>query len=78
MGPAAKGRSNWMPGAWGPFDPEGNQLSLDAGKNLILRSLVPGQQGPALRLNGSGQVTLQQLSLPLLQAEGGQVRLFAA
>ncbi len=60
------------------FDPEGNQLSLDAGKNLILRSLVPGQQGPALRLNGSGQVTLQQLSLPLLQAEGGQVRLFAA
>ncbi len=60
------------------FDGEGNELSLNAAKNLILRSLVQGQQGPVLRLNGSGQVTLQQVNLPLLSADGAQVRLVSA
>lgn len=64
---------------------EGNELSLNNVKNLILRSLFQGQQGqqgqqgPALRLTGSGSVTLQQMTLPLLAtAQGAQYRLVSA
>ncbi|MCI8415152.1 MAG: hypothetical protein HFF00_05925 [Ruminiclostridium sp.] len=63
------------------FDAEKNELLLNAGKTLVLRSLLqgqPGQQGTALRLAGSGSATLQQLNLPMLSAQGAQFRLVSA
>ena len=37
-----------------------------------------GQEGPPVRLTGSGTVTLRNVSVPLLTAEGREVRLAGA
>ena len=58
------------------LDTEHGVLTVDGGSELILRGL--GQEGAALRLTGSGAVTLQQMSIPLLTVESAQARVLSA
>jgi len=58
------------------LDAEGDVLTVGGAEELTLRGL--GQEAPAIRLIGSGTVTLQQLNAPLLTADGAQARLVSA
>ena len=60
-------------------DPDTGSLTVGGTENVILRGLEQeGQKNPTLRLAGSGTVTLQQMSSPLLTAESPQTRVFSA
>ncbi|MBD5083524.1 MAG: hypothetical protein HDT33_00240 [Clostridiales bacterium] len=61
------------------FGPEAGSLTAGGTENMILRDLgQEGQENPALRLTGSGTITLQQINSPLLTAESPQTRVFSA
>ena len=58
------------------FDAERSVLTVDGSADVTLRGL--GQEAPEIRLVGSGTVTLQQVSVPLLSAEGELVQVVGA
>ena len=58
------------------FDAQANTLTAGGGADLTLRGL--GQEAPAIRLAGTGTVTLQQIDAPLLNAESARGRLVTA
>lgn len=59
------------------FDPATGVLTVSGGADLVLRG-VQGQEVTAVRLTGSGTVTLQQINLPLLSVESAQARVATA
>lgn len=58
------------------FDQQSGTLTVDGDQEVILRGL--GQEGPALRLTGTGRVVLQQVNTPLLSAQSPQAQVTAA
>lgn len=59
------------------FDPATGVLTVSGGADLVLRG-GQGQEVTAVRLTGSGTVTLQQVNLSLLSVESTQVRVVSA
>ena len=59
-------------------DPKAGVLTAAGTEHIILRGLgQEGQETPQLQLTGSGSVTLQQISSPLLSVESAQARVFS-
>lgn len=60
------------------FDPEAGELTVGGAEDMVLRGLGPEQEAPAVRLTGSGVVTLQQVSVPLISVESAQAHVRSA